>query len=110
MLMGHALSALDESEARALEAHLPTCADCRLEMDHWRESAALLAFAGRPLEPSPQLRTRILQDLEKASDLEKKTESLKADRSAAASVIQLPRGPGRAWTSVQTWGAMAAAL
>jgi len=108
--MAHALSALDESEARALEAHLQTCADCRVEMDHWRESAALVALETRALEPSAQLRARILQDLETASDLEKKPESLKANRTTASNVIELPRGPGRTWTSVQTWGSMAAAL
>ena len=110
MLMAHALSALDESEARALEAHLQTCADCRVEMDHWRESAALLALETRALEPSAQLRARILQDLETASDLGKKPESLKANRTTASNVVELPRGPGRTWTSVQTWGSMAAAL
>lgn len=108
--MAHALTALDESEARALEAHLQTCADCRVEMDHWRESAALLAFEARPLEPSAQLRARILQDLETASDLEKKTESLKANRAAASNVIELPRVSKHTWTSVQTWGPIAAAL
>jgi anti-sigma-K factor RskA len=110
MLMALALTALDESEARALEAHLQSCADCRLGMDHWRESAALLAFEARPLEPSPELRTRILQDLETASDLEKRTESLNANRTAASNVTELPRVSRRTWTSVQTWGPIAAAL
>jgi len=110
MLIAHALTALEESQARALKVHIQTCADCRLGMDHWLESAALLAFEARPLEPSPQLRTRILQDLETASDLEKKTESLNADRIAASNVIELPHVPRRTWTSVQTWGPTAAAL
>ena len=108
--MAQALTALDESEARALEAHLPTCADCRLEMDHWRETAALLALEARPLEPSLQLRARILQDIGVASNLEKKTESLNANRIAASNVIELPRVPRRTWTSIQTWGPIAAAL
>jgi len=108
--MVHALSALDESEARALEAHLQTCADCRPEMDHWRESAALLALEARPLEPAAQLRARILQDIERASGLEKKTEILNANRTTASNVSALPRVPRRAWTSVQTWGPISAAL
>jgi anti-sigma-K factor RskA len=110
MLIAHALTALEESEAGALEAHLQTCADCHQEMDHWRESAALLALEARPLDPPPQLRPRILQDKEKASDLEKKTESLNADRTATSNVIELSRVPRRTWASVQTWGPIAAAL
>jgi len=110
MLMAQALTALDESEARALEAHLQTCADCLQEMDHWQRCAALLALEAPPLAPPPQLRTRILQAIETASDLEKKTESLNANRAATANVIELPRVPGRTWTSVQTWGSIAAAV
>jgi hypothetical protein len=109
MLMTQALTALDESEARALEAHLETCADCLLEMDHWRQCAAFLALEAGPLEPSPQLRTRILQAIETA-DLEKKTESLNAKRTTTANVIEFARVPGRTWTSVQAWGSIAAAL
>jgi anti-sigma-K factor RskA len=55
-----ALSTLDSEEARALEQHLPACAECSAELDDWQATAAALAHTPKPLEPSPQVRERIL--------------------------------------------------
>jgi len=62
LLALYALDALDASEARALEAHLNTCAACSAELAGVREAAALLAHASTPVEPRAEVRERILED------------------------------------------------
>jgi anti-sigma-K factor RskA len=61
MLTAHALGALEPEEARELDAHLATCAECRAEFDGWSETAAALAYSVPQAEPSANLRSRILQ-------------------------------------------------
>jgi len=51
LLEFHALDALEASEARGLEEHLKTCAECRSELIRLRDAAALLAHAASPAEP-----------------------------------------------------------
>ena len=63
MLPMHALASLDGDEAQALDQHLATCAECRAELDDWQDAAGALAYAAEPLEPSPQVRTRILESV-----------------------------------------------
>jgi anti-sigma-K factor RskA len=62
MLTAHALGALEPEEARGLDAHLATCAECRAEFDGWSETAAALAYSVPQAEPSANLRARILQN------------------------------------------------
>ena len=106
LLSGHALSSLDREDARALEDHLSACADCRAELDAWRATAGALVYAAQPLEPSAQLRDRILASL--------RTES---ERSKADNVIPISRGTGhsprsRLWfpEGFGAWQATAAAV
>jgi anti-sigma-K factor RskA len=63
LLALHALDALDAPEARALEEHLVTCAECRIEMVQMSDAAALLAHAATPAEPRAEVRGRILADI-----------------------------------------------
>jgi anti-sigma-K factor RskA len=60
LLSAHALSTLDREEARTLKDHLAACAECRVDLDAWRETASSLIYAAQPLEPSAELRDRIL--------------------------------------------------
>ena len=60
MLPLAALSTLDGEEARVLEQHLAACAECRAELDDWQATAVALAHTAEPLEPSAQVRDRIL--------------------------------------------------
>jgi anti-sigma-K factor RskA len=121
MLAAHALSALDEAEARELEAHLEGCAGCRAEADAWRETASALAHAAPLREPSPQLRSRILESIhaEVAQPLSRssvKREGLKATGVAAelphtqSNVIQFTKPARRAWSMASRLGAIAASL
>ncbi len=60
LLAAKALDALDAEDARALESHLQSCADCRAEMLEWEETAAFLALDAARVEPSASLRQQIL--------------------------------------------------
>jgi hypothetical protein len=46
LLGAYALDAVDADEAAEVEAHLPTCARCRAEVEEHREVAGLLAHTG----------------------------------------------------------------
>jgi anti-sigma factor ChrR (cupin superfamily) len=59
----YALGALDEAQAATLEDHLRDCPVCRREVDELRAAADELDFAPPPVEPSPELRRRLLGNL-----------------------------------------------
>jgi anti-sigma-K factor RskA len=63
LLVPHSLDALEVSEARELEAHLETCAECRAELVALRDGAALLAYAAEPAAPRPEVQARILESV-----------------------------------------------
>ena len=111
LLVPHALTALDRDDVRALESHLATCSECRVELDGWRDTAAALALAASPVEPSPHLRVRILESARAEGENLRQTADRTDRRSVTASkVIRLPQTPKRRWTSIQGWGAIAAVL
>lgn len=99
MLALHALKVLDHDETSALEDHLPVCAECRTELDRWHETVGVMTYATEPLEPSPQVRDRILA-------------SVRAEKGLApAAKVVLPRPERRtpaAW--LPRFGALAACL
>jgi anti-sigma-K factor RskA len=63
LLAAHALTALDAADARALATHLDSCDECRSQTVNWEETAAMLAFAADPVEPSARVRENILAAL-----------------------------------------------
>lgn len=63
LLFPHSLDALEVSEARELEAHLETCAECRAALMELRDDAARLAYTAEPAEPRPEVRARILESV-----------------------------------------------
>lgn len=65
MIPARALSALDGEEARALNDHLSECAECRMELEEWEATAAALAVTAKPMEPSPEVRERLLNEIRK---------------------------------------------
>jgi anti-sigma-K factor RskA len=116
MLAAHALGALDADEARMVEEHLAVCAECRAEMEEWRETAGALAYSASAAEPSPELRARILKSVrtQNGQPEAKPTGEIKvAGRAgakaptASSNVIPMPR---RTWTRAHTFGAIAATL
>ena len=61
MLALAALDTLDEGERHTSDAHLAECADCRAELNAWRDTAASLVYAASPVAAAaPELRMRIL--------------------------------------------------
>lgn len=119
MLAAKALTALDAEDVRALDVHLEGCADCRREIAEWEETAALLAIDAKPLEPSAQLRERILASVRAEGAQERSTRSRVAviagaadSRGASAresNVVPFER-PRNVWTSFGSFGAIAAML
>src|SRR6266446_7349823 len=90
----HALDALDAAEARALEAHLVSCAECRTALVEWRDATGLLAHAAMPAAPSDELRGRILAAA--------RAETRAPQTAASAKVLPMPIAPRRSnlWPNV----------
>lgn len=97
MIAAHALSALDAAEARALNEHLETCAECRRDLAEWQAVAASLALSAEPVEPSPHLRERIIQRLQPGPQ-------------SLSNVVPLPRAQRNVWNSLGSLGRIAAVL
>ena len=112
MLAAQAISALDPAEVRVLEAHLQSCAECRSQLFDWEDAAAGLAFAAleaRPLEPSPQVRARIVEAIQTDKTTGSRAkEATDGHRLHASNVVALKQT--LRWSPAQTWGAIAAGL
>ncbi len=101
MLPALALSALDAEDALALHEHLSECNECRRELADWENTAASLALSASPAEPSPHVRTRIMNAVR--SDKGARTQE-------ASRVVPFPKNPRAVWTSFGQVGAIAAAV
>ena len=107
LLALEAAGALDEGERRTLEAHLPSCAECRAELRELSDAAAALAFTVAPVAPPARLRSLVLE----------RVRALAPPTQAEA--LRMTTGQGRATTeqagaatvraTVATEGALAAA-
>lgn len=60
-LSAHALGALDLDEVDAVDAHLAHCESCRQQLARELETVGALAAAVEPMEPSPDVRSRLLE-------------------------------------------------
>lgn len=124
MLAAYALGALDAGEARLLEEHLATCTDCRAEMLEWRDTTAALALSADRVEPSAELRSRILETVRTIpQNSERSVTSRGAGninvnaedgnegvKGAASNVIQMPLDARRRWSTGLRFGAIAASV
>jgi anti-sigma-K factor RskA len=107
MMTAKALGSLDKGEARLLETHLESCRDCLSMMDALQETAALLSFAATPLEPSPNVRSQILNAIRSEKE---HSASAGREEPAKESVVQMPTRKTSGWSFAQRWGAIAAGL
>jgi len=96
MIPARAISALDAEDARVLNGHLENCPECRRELEDWESTAAALVLAAEPLEPSPQVRKRILSEIG-------------SDRSTSQ-VVPFKSTSRNIWTSFGSLGAIAAVV
>jgi anti-sigma-K factor RskA len=116
LLAAQALTALDPEDARALAAHLESCADCRSEVGEWEETAAFLTLDAQQLEPSPELRQRMLQSVRKDGRSERLTndrlEAVAEPRAGGgySRVLEFERPQRNIWTTLGSFGAIAATL
>jgi len=116
LLAAQALTALDAEDARALTTHLESCADCRSEIGEWEQTAASLALDAKQLEPSEQLRQRILESVRRDSRSGKFTndrlEAVAEPRAGAgdSKVLEFERPQRNIWTTLGSFGAIAATL
>jgi anti-sigma-K factor RskA len=87
----YVLGALEESELEEFQHHLAGCASCREEVSELRVVADSLPAATTPVEPSPQLRARLMATVRAEADL------LRASGAAADAV---PSARRRRWRPV----------
>jgi anti-sigma-K factor RskA len=64
-LAAYLLGALDPGEAAALEQHLAGCEECRAELEWLRPAALSLPEAVEAVDPPPELRARIMGEVER---------------------------------------------
>jgi anti-sigma-K factor RskA len=114
MLPLHALGALEAEDARALEDHLTECAACRRELDEWRETTSMLAYSAGTVEPSAQLRVRILEsvrEIPQSSSLRTPPRDGNSEStSAPSSVVSITQSPRRMFSPAWKTGAIAASV
>jgi anti-sigma-K factor RskA len=95
----YSLNALQGEDRAALEKHLATCADCRLELEQLRGDGALLAMSTMGPQPPARARQRLLDAAAK--------ESAAAPRALQARESARPR---RSWWGFLGWAATAAVI
>jgi anti-sigma-K factor RskA len=96
MIPARALSALDAPDERALNDHLAECAECRRDLAEWEATAASLALSAKPMEPSPKVRERIINQV-------------RAENSGG-NVVPFTKPPRNFWSSLGSLGSIAAAI
>jgi anti-sigma-K factor RskA len=99
----YVLGAMPAAERDAFEAHLATCAVCWQEVDELRPAAQALPLASPPMVPPPQLKDRIMAEVEREAAL----------LSAAGAETDRPRRERRSglgWLSGWRLAPVAAAL
>ena len=97
-LVAYALGALEPAEERAVEAHAPRCARCTRELEALVPAVGVLGESVEQLEPPPELRERVLAEVN--ADVERS-----AQRESPA-----PRRPRRGWRGLFARPAFAVGL
>ena len=109
LLAAKALSALDAADARALNTHLEGCADCQSEMVELADTATLLAFQAEPLEPSTNVRERILASVRDEVRAESRSDRVSTEESQRdGNLLAFERPARNIWSSLGSFGALAA--
>jgi anti-sigma-K factor RskA len=101
LIPAHALSALDAADERALNEHLAECAECRRDLAEWEATAASLALSAKPMEPSPQVREKLLTQIRAENSASDQRASEKsASEGFASNVVPFGRPPRTVWNSL----------
>jgi anti-sigma-K factor RskA len=67
-LAAYLLGALDPGEGAELEQHLAGCEECRTELEWLRPAARVLPETVERVDPPPELRARIMAEVESAAE------------------------------------------
>jgi anti-sigma-K factor RskA len=119
MIAAHALNALEAAEARELESHLATCAECRAEFDAWQDVSASLVYAAPLAEPSAGLRSQILESVRAEAGKTPARSAVKEDGKVKggaieprteSNVVPFEKPARRPWRASSMVGALAASL
>jgi anti-sigma-K factor RskA len=113
MIPAHALSALDAADERVLSKHLAECDECRRELADWEATAATLALGAKPMEPSPQVREKLLTQIrsEGTSSSGRLSGSEKSgSTSSGSNVVPFDRPKRTLWNSLGSLGSIAAVI
>jgi anti-sigma-K factor RskA len=102
----YVLGAMPVAEREAFEAHLASCAICAEEVDELRPAAEALPMASPPMAPPPELKDRIMAEVEREAEL-LASAGAGADRPEPARPKERRR---RAWFSGWRLAPVAAAL
>ena len=100
MILAQALSALDAADERVLSKHLAECEECRRELSDWESTAASLALSAKPMEPSPEVREKLLTQI--------RSEQL--DSKSPSTVLPFKTPPRNLWNSLGSFGSIAAVV
>jgi anti-sigma factor RsiW len=107
MLPARAMALLDSSDQVALNEHLMACSECRTELKELEETSALLSYTAPPMEPSSDLRERILKEIRSSG---RTTRIVERDRNEESPVLPFPGSRKNVWSSMGSLGAIAAAI
>ncbi|HZI20052.1 MAG TPA: anti-sigma factor [Pyrinomonadaceae bacterium] len=105
MVALEAAGGLRGDESRLLSDHLAACDGCRAELEELRAVAATLAYTVAPVEPSPELRARLLasvRGLRQPAFEGRPAETEEARQPAARPAGRAGDSPGRP-TAVSAW-------
>src|SRR5947209_16581720 len=110
MMTAQALGAIEPGEAHSLERHLSECAECRKELAQLSDTAAALAYYAPPAEPSPQVRSRILEKIKAEPKAAVKEETGASQQSAHSNVVLITKPTRSIFRSIIKYAAIAASI
>jgi anti-sigma-K factor RskA len=105
----YVLGALNQEEAHDVESHAASCAQCRAEIAELRDVVAVLPLAATSVEPSTDLRARILAASKGEDQAEAVLRRAVSNRIPATSQPGFWQRPFPVWAGVAGWVGVAAA-
>jgi anti-sigma-K factor RskA len=96
-LGAYILGALPEVESERVQRHLSSCRECQAELEWLRVAADALPASVPPVEPPPELKSRVMAIVQAEADL------LQAAGESADRPPRRRRGWNRRWLTAELW-------